>query len=55
METIYRAIDSDKIDHKLDNRIVGITPCFYCGAKSTYRADSKNVYCCKAHEEAKEN
>lgn len=55
MEQIYRAIDSDKIDHKLDNRIIGITPCFYCGARSKYRAKSGNVYCCEEHEKYKES
>jgi len=52
---ILKAIDSDKIDHKVDNRIIGITPCLYCGAKSKYRAISGEVYCCKEHEKAKED
>jgi hypothetical protein len=54
-EGTLHSMESEKIDHRVDNRIVGITPCKYCqNTCSTFRAPSGEVYCSELHREAEE-
>jgi hypothetical protein len=48
-----KSLNSDSINHGVDPRIIGITVCFMCNGKSTYRGADGEVYCTPDCEERK--
>lgn len=52
-DTTLRSLNADSINHYASDIIAGVTNC-WCGKRSTYKAASGYVYCCKNHELIKE-